>query len=177
MTPQLIDASANNGIEAELDRLTCSAYLLTLDPDLAMSVVMTALESAEEELSSPANLLRRTVELSLQQLRPQPTARSDRESSAFEALLYGLASSVESENAASFRNNLSGSPIVLLDHTARITFVLHHVLDYKISESAAMLEMNEKEYRAHLRRAYLQLASLQIASGVSASSVAGEARA
>ena len=81
MTPQLIE-TANKGIEAELDRLTYSAYLLTLDPGLAMSVVMIALEGAQEDLSSPRNLLQRTVELSLQQLRRDSTARLDRESSA-----------------------------------------------------------------------------------------------
>jgi hypothetical protein len=76
MTPQLIE-TANQSIEAELDRLTYSAYLLTLDPGLALSVVMTAVEDAQEDLSSPANLLRRTIELSLQQLRRESTARLD----------------------------------------------------------------------------------------------------
>jgi DNA-directed RNA polymerase specialized sigma24 family protein len=52
--------------------------------------------------------------------------------------------------------------------------VLHHVLDYQIIEAAAMIEMSEKEYRAHLREAYLQLASLHIAA--SASGIIGEAQ-
>ena len=177
MAPQLIE-TANKGVEAELDRLTYSAYLLTLDPGLAMSVVMTAVEGAEEDLGcSPPNLLRRTVELSLQQLRRESTARLDRESSAFEAVLYGDATMAESKRVWSFNEYMSGNPIVLLDHAARITFVLHHVLDYKITEAAAMVEMSEKKYRAHLRTAYLQLASLHVASGRSASTVVGEALA
>jgi hypothetical protein len=66
MTPQL-SQPADKNIDAELDRLTYSAYLLTLDPGLALSVVMAALD---DSVGKPdANLLRRTVELSLQQLR------------------------------------------------------------------------------------------------------------
>ena len=66
MTPQL-SQPADKNIDAELDRLTYSAYLLTLDPGLALSLVMAALD---DSLGKPdANLLGRTVELSLQQLR------------------------------------------------------------------------------------------------------------
>jgi hypothetical protein len=176
MAPQLIE-TANKGIEAELDRLTYSAYLLTLDTGLAVSVVMTAVERAEEDLSAPSDLLRRTVELSLQQLRRESTARSDRESSAFEALLYGDVTATESRRTLPFKENMSENPIALLDHTARITFVLHHVLDYQITEAAAMIEMSEKEYRAHLRESYLHLAALHVASAALASRVAGEALA
>jgi DNA-directed RNA polymerase specialized sigma24 family protein len=176
MTPQLIE-TANQGIEDELDRLTYSAYLLTLDPGLAMSVVMTAVEDAQEDLSSPANLLRRTIELSLQQLRREYTARFDRESSAFEALLYGDVTAADSNRTLPFKESTSANPIVLLDHVARITFVLHHVLDYQITEAASMLEVSEKEYRAHLRNAYLQLAALHVASAAPTSGVVGEARA
>lgn len=175
MTQQLIE-TASRDTEAELDHLTYSAYLLTLDPGLAMSVVMSAVDGAEEDLSSPSNLLRRTVVLSLQQLRRESTARLDRESSAFEALLYGNATMAESKRALSFQENISGNPIVLLDDVARITFVLHHILDYQITEAAAMLEMSEKEYRAHLRTAYLQLASLHVASP-SDGGIVGEAEA
>lgn len=174
MTPQLIEAS-NQGIEAELEHLTYSAYLLTLDPDLALSVVMAAVDWSLEDLDAHPNLLRRTVELSLQQLRRESTARLDRESSAFEALLYGDATAAGSNRALSFKENLIGNPILLLDYTARITFVLHHLLDYKINEAAAMLEMSEKEYRAHLRSAYLQLASLNVASVRPANGLVGEA--
>jgi len=176
MTPQLIE-TANKGIEAELDRLTYSAYLLTLDPGLAMSLVMTAVEGAQEDLSSPANLLRRTVELSLQQLRGESTRRLDRESSALEALLYGDFTPAESKRALWFKESMSGDPIVLLDYAARITFVLHHVLGYNINEAAAMLEMSEKKYRAHLRTAYLQLGSVHVTSAAFISGMVGAARA
>lgn len=176
MTPQSNEGT-DKDIEAELDRLTYSAYLLTLDPGLAISVVMAAIESSEEDLSSPANLLRRTVELSLQPLLRESTARLDRESSAFEALLYSEATFAESERDLSFKESMSGNPIALLDYASRVTFVLHHVLDYKISEAAGIVDMTEKEYRAHLRQAYLQLACLHVAPEVSASSVVGEALA
>jgi hypothetical protein len=176
MTSDSIETE-NKGIEAELDRLTYSAYLLTLDPGLAMSVVMTAVERAEYDLSSPPDLLRHTVELSLQQLRQESTWRLDRESSAFEALLYGNVRAAESKRALSFKENLSGNPIVHLDNGARITFVLHHVLDYQITEAAGMLDMSEKEYRAHLRESYLQLAALNVGSRAPGSSVVGEALA
>lgn len=175
MTPQLIEA-ANKGIEAELDRLTYCAYLLTLDPCVAMSVVMTAVEGTQNDLSSPASLLRRTVELSLQQLRRESTWRLDRESSAFEVLLYGNVTAAESKHVLSFKENMSGNPIVLLDYAARITFVLHHALNYQITEAAAMLEMSEKGYRTHLRKAYLQLASFHVVFAAPASSVVGDAR-
>lgn len=176
MTPQSIE-TINEVVEAELDRLTYSAYLLTLDPSLAMSAVMTAVEDAQEDLSSPANLLRRTVELSLQQLRVESTRRMDRESSAFEALLYGAVTAAESDRSLSFKENMNDNPIALLDHAARITFVLHHVLDYRITDAATMLEMSEKEYRAHLRKAYLQLAALHVASAAPTRDVVGESRA
>jgi DNA-directed RNA polymerase specialized sigma24 family protein len=176
MTPQLIETT-NEVIEAELDRLTYSAYLLTMDTSLAMSVVMSALEGAQKNLSSPANLLRRTVELSLERLRVESTRRLDRKSSAFEALLYGAVTAAESKPALWFKENMSEDPIVLLDHAARITFVLHHVLDYQITEAATMLEMSEKEYRSHLRKAYLRLASLHVASAAPTGGVVGKGRA
>jgi Sigma-70, region 4 len=177
MTPQLIE-TANQAIDAELDRLAYSAYLLTLDPGLAMSVVMTAVEDAEQHIiCSPPGLLRRTVELSLKQLRGEAAAMLDRESSAFEAVLYGDDTAAESKYPPSFKQNLSGNPIVLLDYAARVTFVLHHVLGFPIAEAAAMFEMSEKNYRTQLRKAYLRLASLQVRSGRSASSVVGEALA
>ena len=172
MMPQSVEIT-NEVIEAELDRLTYSAYLLTLDPSSAMSVVMTALEGAQEDLSSSAALLRRTVELSLQQLRLEATRRLDRESSAFEALLYGAVTAAESNPALSLKESINENPIALLDHAARIAFVLHHVLDYGITDAATMLKMSEKEYRAHLRESYLQLAALQVLSAAPANSVVG----
>lgn len=176
MSPELI-GSGSTGIEAELDQLTYSAYLLTLDPGLAMSLVMTAVEGAQEELSSPAGLLRRTVELSLEQLRHESTWHLDRESSALEALLYAEVTAADSKRLLSLTENMGGDPIVLLDYAARITFVLHHVLDYKINEAATMLEMTEKEYRAHLRTAYLQLGSVHLTSIAFGAGMVGAARA
>jgi hypothetical protein len=43
MTPQITQA-ADKHIQSELDRLTYSAYLLTLDPGMAVSVVMRAID-------------------------------------------------------------------------------------------------------------------------------------
>jgi DNA-directed RNA polymerase specialized sigma24 family protein len=172
MIPQLVETT-NEVVEAELDRLTYSAYLLTLDPGLAMSVVMTALEGAQEDLSSPADLLRRTIELSLQQLRVESTRRLDRESSAFEALLYGAVTAAESNSALSLKESINENTIALLDYTARIAFVLHHVLDYGVTDAATMLKMSEKEYRAHLRESYLQLAALQVLPAAPTNSVVG----
>lgn len=176
MTPQLIE-TANKDIDGELDRLTYSAYLLTQDPGLAISVVMFALEGAESDHSSRPNLLRRTVELSLQQLRRDSLTRLDRESSGFETLLYGDATAAESKRALSFKETLNGNPILLLDYAARVTFVLHHVLNYQITEAAAMLEMSEKEYRGHLRESYLQLASLRVLFTAPAHGVVADVRA
>jgi DNA-directed RNA polymerase specialized sigma24 family protein len=173
MSPRLLE-TADKGIEAELERLTCSAYLLTLDPGLALSVVMAALDRAEEELGPASDLLRSTVELSLRQLRREPTARSDRESSAFEAVLYGYSTHAASRRSASLKENMSGNPILALDYSARIAFVLHHVLGYKLNEAAAMSDMSEKEFRAHLRQAYLQLASSHFGSGATGSEILGE---
>jgi hypothetical protein len=68
MTPQ-ISQTADKHIESELDRLTYSAYLLTLDPGLAVSVVMTAIDGSLEEITTGPDLLERTVELALEQLR------------------------------------------------------------------------------------------------------------
>ncbi|HTD23982.1 MAG TPA: sigma factor-like helix-turn-helix DNA-binding protein [Terriglobales bacterium] len=62
--------------------------------------------------------------------------------------------------------DMSSNPILSLDSVSRNAFLLHHVLGYKIEESALLLEMTETEFRAHLRRAYLQLASAQFAPEV-----------
>jgi DNA-directed RNA polymerase specialized sigma24 family protein len=79
---------AQTSIEAELERLTCSAYLFGLDED---------------------------------------------------------------------RSN----PILSLDSSDRIVFLLHHLLAYKVEKAALLAEMSEIEFRMHLRSAYLQLASFQ----------------
>ena len=47
MTPQMSQTTDNN-LQAELDRLTYSAYLLTLDPGKAFSAVMRAIDGSLE---------------------------------------------------------------------------------------------------------------------------------
>src|SRR5580658_4337983 len=121
MTPQISQA-ADKHIESELDRLTYSAYLLTLDPEVAVSVVITAIDGSLEEITAGADLLERTVELALQQLRRESRTEGDGESSAFDAVLYGHSAA---RNSTTFRpvHDLSGNPILLLDSTSRIAFV------------------------------------------------------
>jgi hypothetical protein len=160
MTPQR--QHRDNIIDTELDQLTYSAYLLTLDPDLALSVVRAAIDTSMEDLASRHDLLQRTVEISLGQLRPNASATSDRASWAVEASLYGDSSFATSKRALSLKEQTNGKPILLLDSGARIAFVLHHVLGYSINQAAAMVQISEKKYRTQLRKAYLQLASLEL---------------
>ena len=161
MTPQIIQPG-NDCIDVELDQLTYSAYLLTLDPDLALSVVMAAVDTSIEDHASHRDLLRRTIEMSLAQLRLDASAASDRESLAVEALLYGDSSFASSKLADSLKELTNGNPILLLDSGSRIVFVLHHVLGYSVNAASAMAQISEKEYHTQLRKAYLQLASLQL---------------
>ena len=160
MTPQLIEP-VDDGIDVELDQLTYSAYLLTLDPDLAFSVVMAAVDASMDDFASCGNLLWRTIEMSLAQLRLDASAAWDRESLAVEALLYSDSSLATSKLALSLKEQTNGNPILLLDSGARIAFVLHHVLGCSIPRAASMAHISEKEYHTQLRKAYLQLASFQ----------------
>jgi hypothetical protein len=163
-----ISQTADRHIESELDRLTYSAFLLTLDPGVAVSVVMTAIDGSLEEITTGPDLLERTVELALEQLRRESRTEGDGESSAFDAVLYGHSAAINSPTFQS-PNDLSGNPILLLDSTSRIAFVLHHVLGYKLREAAAKVQMDETEYRAQLRKAYLRLASAHFEGQVSGS--------
>ena len=165
MTTQ-IRQTADKHIESELDRLTYSAYLLTLDPGVAVSVVMTAIRGSLEEITSAPDLLERTVELALEQLDRESRMEGDGESSAFDAALCGEDAAINSPTFQSLKD-LSGNPILLLDSTSRIAFVLHHVLGYKLGEAAAKTQMDEAEYRAQLRKAYLRLASVHSEEQVS----------
>jgi hypothetical protein len=165
MTPRISQAAGKH-IESELDRLAYSAYLLTLDPGLAVSVVMTAIDGSLEEMTTGPDLLERTVELALEQFGRESRTEGDGESSAFHAVLYGHSSVINSPTLQSFKD-LSGNPILLLDSTSRIAFVLHHVLGYKLGEAAAKAQMDETQYRAELRRAYLRLASVHYEGQVS----------
>jgi len=150
--------TADRNLQAELERLAYSAYLLTLDPGVALSVVMTALDGSLEEISGGPDLLERTVELALEQLRRESRTEGDGESSAFDAVLYGHSPVINSPTFQSLKD-LSSNPILMLDSTSRIAFVLHHVLGYKLGEAAAKAQMDDTEYRAQLRKAYLRLAS------------------
>lgn len=158
MTPQLIQPGSDS-IDVELDQLTYSAYLLTLDPDLALSVVMAAIDASMEDLDSHRDLLQRTIEISLAQLRFDASAISDRESSPIEALLYDDSSFAGSKRVLSLKEPTNSNPILLLDSESRIAFVLHHVLGYSINEAALTSRIGAKEHLTQLRRAYLQLAS------------------
>jgi len=173
MTPQLIQP-AKNSIEVELDQLAYSAYLLTLDLDLALSVVMAALDAPTEERTSNGDLLRRTIEMSLAQLRLDSSAASDRESLAIEALLYSDSSFATSKLALSLKEQTNGNPILLLERSARIAFVLTHVLGYSINRAATMAQVSEKEYLTQLRNAYRHLASLQLGADRTAGSMLGQ---
>jgi hypothetical protein len=165
MTPHT-SQTADRNLQAELERLAYSAYLLTLDPGVALSVVMTALDGSLEEISGGPDLLERTVELALEQLRRESRTEGDGESSAFDAVLYGHSAAINSPTFQSLKD-LSGNPILLLDSTSRIAFVLHHVLGYKLGEAAAKAQMDDTEYRAQLRKAYLRLASFHSEGQVS----------
>jgi hypothetical protein len=173
MTSQPIQRG-DNGIDAELDQLTYSAYLLTLDPDLALSVVSAALDGSMDDLASRHDLLQRTVEISLGQLRPYAAATSDRKSWAVEASLYSDSSFAMSKRALALKEQTNGNPVLLLDSDARIAFVLHHVLGYSINAAAAMAQISEKEYHEQLRKAYLQLASLQLGAYAVAANTLGQ---
>ena len=70
MTPQISQA-ADKHIESELDRLTYSAYLLTLDPGVAVSVVMTAIDGSLEEVTTGPDLLERTGRTRVRAVTPR----------------------------------------------------------------------------------------------------------
>jgi hypothetical protein len=166
MTPQMSQATEKN-LQAELDRLTYSAYLLTLDPGKAFSAVARAIDGSLEETSPNSDLLERTVELALEEVLFESGARWDGESSAYDVLLYGRSAAINSKAFQSLQD-LNGSPIILLDSTSRIAFVLHHLLGFKISDAAVKARLTEKQYRVQLRRAYLQLASIRSQDGTPA---------
>jgi hypothetical protein len=153
------------GMEAELDRLTYSTYLLTLDRSLALSVVLTALDWSLEKPIAKADLQRRTVELSLRQLQHQSGMDGDSECPSRETVLYDDSGVPNSKRFSSPEEDSSSNPILSLDAGSRIAFVLHHVLGYDIEESALLADLDEKGFRAQLRSAYVQLASCQLWGG------------
>jgi hypothetical protein len=149
-------------IEAELDHLTYSTYLLTLNWGLALSVVLTALDWSLEKPVANSDLQRRTVELSLRQLQHQSGVDGDSECPSCEAVLYDDSGVADSKRFGSSEEDISSNQILSLDAGSRIAFVLHHVLGYDIEESALLADLDEKGFRAQLRRAYVQLASCQL---------------
>ena len=167
MTPQMSQTTDNN-LQAEIDRLTCSAYLLTLDPGKALSAVVRAIDGSLEEATVNSDLLERTVELALEEVLCESGTSWDGEASACDVVLYGHLAAINSKAFQSLQD-LSGSPILLLDSTSRVVFVLHHLLGYKIGDAAAKARLTEKQYRAQLRRAYVQLASFRLQGGTPAS--------
>jgi hypothetical protein len=150
--------TTDRDLQAELDRLTSSAYLLTLDSGKSFSSVVKAIDESIERATISSDLLGRTVEFALEETLRESRASWDGESSAFDAVLYGHSAAVNLPVLQSVKD-LGSSPIVLLDSTCRIAFVLHHMLRYTISDAARKARMSERQYRTHLRRAYVQLAS------------------
>jgi hypothetical protein len=159
MVPQISQPA--DSLQDELDRLTFSAYLLTLNPGAAVSVVMAAIDGSLEHITADSDLIERTVELSLQQLPKESFMGWDRESSAVDAVLYGHSTAIDSPAFRSLKE-LNGNPILRLDSTSRIAFVLHHVLGYTIHDAAGKSQVSEKQFRTQLRNAYLQLASVRL---------------
>jgi len=166
MTPQTSQTDGN--FQAELDRLTYSAYLLTLDPGKAFSAVERAIDGSLEETTVHSDLRERTVELALEDVLCESPTSWDGESSAYDVVLYGHFQVINSKAFQSLQD-LNGSPILLLDSTSRVAFVLHHVLGYKIGDAAAKARLTDKQYRAQLRRAYVQLAAFPLEGGTPAS--------
>jgi hypothetical protein len=115
MTPQTSQTDTN--LQAELDRLTYSAYLLTLDPGKAFWAVARAIDGSLEETNRNSDLLERTVELALEEVLLESGARWDRESSAYDVVLYGRSAAINSKAFQSLQD-LNGSPILLLDSTS-----------------------------------------------------------
>jgi len=167
MTPQVTQATEKD-LQTELDQLTYSAYLLTLDPGKAFSAVARALEGSPEETTPDSALLERTVELALEEVLFESEARWDGESSAYDVLLYGRSAAITSKAFQSLQD-LNDSPILLLDSSSRVAFVLHHLLGFTIGGAAVKAQLTEKQYRVQLRRAYLQLASFPPEGGATAS--------
>jgi len=66
------------------------------------------------------------------------------------------------------------NPILFLDPSSRVAFLLHHLFEYKIEDAAYLTDVSEKEFRAYLRSAYLQLASREVDGNVHLSEVLAE---
>jgi len=141
---------------------------LTIDPGKALSAAERAIDGSLEESTVHSDLLERTVELALEDVLCEFRTSWDGESSAYDVVLYGHSPVINSKAFQSLQD-LNGSPILLLDVTSRVAFVLHHLLGYKIGDAAAKARLTEKQHRAQLRRAYAQLASFRLQDGTPAS--------
>ena len=166
MTPQM-SPTLNNNLQAEIDRLTYSAYLLTLDLGKAFSAVERAIDRSPAETTVQSDLLERTVEAALEDVLCESRTSWDGEASAYDVALYGRPAAINSESLQTLQD-LSGNAILLLDSVSRIAFVLHHLLGFKISDAAVKTRLTEKQYRAQLHRAYLRLASFALEGGTPA---------
>ena len=166
MTPQMSQTPKSN-LQAELDWLTHSAYLLTLDLGKASWAAVRAIDRSPEEATVKSDLLERTVELALEDALGESGTSWDGEASAYDVALYGLPAAINSESLQTLRD-LSDNSILLLDSTSRIAFVLHHLLGFEISDAAVKARLSEKQYRAKSRRAYVQLASFALEGGTPA---------
>lgn len=94
-------------------------------------------------------------------IQPTQTAfEVDLESLTYSAYLFGLED--------------IDSPLLSLDSASRSAFFLHHLLGYKIEDAALLVELSEKDFRAHLRSAYLQLVSREFGPDVALSEVLDE---
>jgi hypothetical protein len=161
--PSVLDTQSS--IEAELDRLTYSAYLLTLDPAKAISAVTSAVDGSLEKRSPRSDLQRRTVELSVCQLQPESGVAWDEECSRCDLVLHAGSGLARAKRVTSFEEEMRSNPILSLSSGSRIAFVLHHVLGYSLEQSALLVEMNDKTFRARLRSAYIEMTSHQLRHG------------
>ena len=81
MTPQISQTPKNN-LQAEIDWLTHSAYLLTLDLGKAFSAVERAINRSPAETTVQSDLLERTVEAALEGVLCEAGTSWDGEASA-----------------------------------------------------------------------------------------------
>lgn len=81
MTPHMGQADTN--LEAELDRLTYSAYRLTLDPGKVFSAMVRAIDGSLEGTTINSDLFERTMDLAL--------------ASAYDVVLYGSFAAINSK--------------------------------------------------------------------------------
>jgi DNA-directed RNA polymerase specialized sigma24 family protein len=69
------------------------------------------------------------------------------------------------KRVTSLEEEMRGNPIFSLSSGSRVAFVLHHVLGYSLEQSALLVEMNDKTFRAQLRSAYVEMTSDQLRHG------------